>query len=136
LKAGNGIIPTAPSLCPQGTLLVKPIPLAAKCRDSDATAATPAEAVDMKVAQLFTTNTHQSPRVRDDELDLFGLTHAGKVRKENEDHFLAATVHPEVMVHATSLPNVDELPLRGERLATIALVADGVGGQSSGSIAS
>src|SRR5689334_7842069 len=32
----------------------------------------------MRVAELFTTNTHQSPRVRDDELDLFGLTHPGK----------------------------------------------------------
>lgn len=90
----------------------------------------------MKVAELFTTNTHQSPRVRDDELDLFGLTHPGKVRKENEDHFLAGTVHPEVIVHATSLPSIDQLPLRGERIATIVLVADGVGGQSGGSVAS
>jgi len=89
----------------------------------------------MKVAELFTTNTHQSPRVRDDEIDLFGLTHPGKVRAENQDHFLAATVHPEVLVHATSLPDVDELPLRGERLATIVLVADGVGGESGGSLA-
>lgn len=90
----------------------------------------------MKVARLFTTNTHQSPRVRDDELDLFGLTHPGKVRQENEDHFLACTVHPEVIVHGTSLPNIDRLPLRGERVATIILVADGVGGQSGGSVAS
>jgi PPM family protein phosphatase len=90
----------------------------------------------MKVAELFTTNTHQSPRVRDDELDLFGLTHPGKVREENEDHFLACTVHPEVIVHGTSLPNVDQLPLLGERLATIVLVADGVGGESGGSVAS
>jgi len=90
----------------------------------------------MKVAELFTTNAHQSPRVRDDELDLFGLTHPGKVRAENEDHFLAGTVHPEVIVHATSLPSIDQLPLRGERIATIVLVADGVGGQSGGSVAS
>jgi serine/threonine protein phosphatase PrpC len=89
----------------------------------------------MKVAEMFTTNTHQSPRVRDDEIDLFGLTHPGKVRQENEDHFLAATVHPSVIVHGTSLPNVDRLPLRGERLAVIVLVADGVGGQSGGSVA-
>jgi protein phosphatase len=90
----------------------------------------------MKVAELFTTNTHQSPRVRDDELDLYGLTHPGNVREVNEDHFLACTVHPQVFVHGTSLPTVDQLPLRGERLAVIVLVADGVGGESGGSVAS
>jgi len=90
----------------------------------------------MKVAELFTTNAHQSQRVRNDEIDLFGLTHPGKKRTENEDHFLACTVHPEVIVHATSLPNVDRLPLRGEWRATIALVADGVGGNTDGGQAS
>src|SRR5437773_467783 len=64
----------------------------------------------------------------DDELDLFGLTHPGHVRRENQDHFLLCTVHPEVVIHATSLPSPDRLPLRGERLATMMLVADGVGG--------
>jgi protein phosphatase len=88
----------------------------------------------MRVAELFSTNTHlPSPRVRDAEIDLFGLTHPGKVRAENQDHFLACTVHPEVIVHGTSLPNVAELPMRGERLATIVLVADGVGGGEAGS---
>jgi serine/threonine protein phosphatase PrpC len=75
-------------------------------------------------------------RPRDEELDLFGLTHPGKVRPENQDHFLICTVHPQVVVHATSLPDVEQLPLRGTRLATAVLVADGVGGSASGSDAS
>ena len=75
-------------------------------------------------------------RPRDDELDLFGLTHQGLVRAENEDQFLLCTVHPQVRVHGTSLPAIDELTQVGERLATIMLVADGVGGSAAGSRAS
>ena len=75
-------------------------------------------------------------RPRDSELDLFGLTHAGRVRQQNQDHFLLGTVHPQVVVHGASLPEVDALPLRGERLATIMLVADGVGGGTGGEEAS
>lgn len=78
----------------------------------------------------------RAPRPRDDELDLFGLTHPGKVRSENQDHFLLCTVHQQVVVHGTSLPDYERLPLRGERLATIMLVADGVGGSAAGSEAS
>jgi serine/threonine protein phosphatase PrpC len=72
-------------------------------------------------------------RPRDDELDLFGITHRGLVRPDNQDHFLVCTVHPQVVVHATSLPSIEELPLRGSRLATMLVVADGVGGASAGS---
>lgn len=72
-------------------------------------------------------------RPRDDELDLFGLTHQGKVRESNQDHFMVCTVHPQVVVHKTSLPHVEDLPLRGSRLATILVVADGVGGGDFGS---
>ena len=75
-------------------------------------------------------------RPRDAELDLFGLTHTGRVRSENQDHFMLCTVHPQVVVHGTSLPGVDQLPLRGERLATYMLVADGVGGGMAGGEAS
>jgi serine/threonine protein phosphatase PrpC len=81
------------------------------------------------------TGEHDS-KPNDNQLDLFGLTHAGKVRTENQDHFLVGTVHPEVVVHGTSLTDADRLPLRGERLATMLLVADGVGGQEAGSEAS
>jgi serine/threonine protein phosphatase PrpC len=75
-------------------------------------------------------------RPRDDELDLYGLTHPGKVRSENQDHFLLCTIHPQVVVHGTSLPAPQEIERRGQRLATIMLVADGVGGSAAGSRAS
>ena len=76
------------------------------------------------------------PRPRDDELDLYGLTHPGLVRPDNQDHFLLCTVHPQVVLHGTSLPHPESLELRGQRLATILLVADGVGGSAAGSRAS
>lgn len=75
-------------------------------------------------------------RPKDLELDLFGLTHIGRVRRENQDHFMLCTVHPLAVVHGTSLPNAESLPLRGERLATYMLVADGVGGGAGGGEAS
>jgi len=90
----------------------------------------------MKVAEMYTSRADPSQRLRDDELDLFGLTHPGSVRTENQDHFLVGTVHPEVIVHGTSLPDVNSLPLRGERLASLFLVADGVSGGDGGSDAS
>jgi protein phosphatase len=91
----------------------------------------------MRLAELFSTASHEiAPKPRDNELDLFGLTHPGKVRKENQDHFLLCTVHPQLVIHGTSLPNTSELPLRGQRLATMILVADGVGGGAAGGEAS
>lgn len=72
-------------------------------------------------------------RPEDDELDMFGLTHKGKVRAENQDHFLISTVHPQLVIHGTSLPDVEGLPLRGTRLATVMVLADGVGGAAAGS---
>src|SRR5262249_32790700 len=73
---------------------------------------------------------------RDDELDLFGLTHAGKVRPENQDHFLLCTVHPQAVIHATSLPDPEKLSARGQRLATGMLGGDGGGGSAAGREAS
>jgi len=75
-------------------------------------------------------------RPQDTELDMFGLTHVGRVRKENQDHFMLCTVHPQVVVHGTSLPEPESLPLRGTRMATYMLVADGVGSGAGGGEAS
>ena len=92
----------------------------------------------MRLPSLFRTPLPQQgdKRPRDNELDLFGLTHPGHVREENQDHFLLCTVHPQVVVHATSLPGMETLPMRGQRLATLMLVADGVGGGVQGGEAS
>ena len=73
---------------------------------------------------------------RDDEVDVFGLTHLGKVRKTNQDNFLICSLHKQMRVHYTSLPEVARLPLCGERLAYLAMVADGVGSGLGGGEAS
>jgi protein phosphatase len=64
---------------------------------------------------------------RDSEIDVYGLTHPGKLRKENQDHFLIASLAKQMIVHRTSLPDDAALPREPERLAFLAMVADGVG---------
>ena len=73
---------------------------------------------------------------RDEDLDLFGLTHRGLIRSENQDHFLIGTLHRELVTHGTSLPTPEQLPVRGDRFATFAVVADGVAGSADGAAAS
>ena len=74
---------------------------------------------------------------RDDEVDVYGVSHQGLVRKENQDHFLIATFHKRVNVLGTNLPNAeDRLPQGEQRLAYLAMVADGVGGGVGGAEAS
>jgi serine/threonine protein phosphatase PrpC len=69
---------------------------------------------------------------RDDELDVYGITHPGLVRRENQDHFLICSLRKQVVVHHTSLPAMENLPVAAERLAFVAMVADGVGGGARG----
>ena len=70
------------------------------------------------------------------DFDYYGLTHPGKVRKENQDHFMICSLRKHMEVHSTSLPDVNKLPLEGERLAFLAMVADGVGLDMGGGDAS
>jgi protein phosphatase len=73
---------------------------------------------------------------RDDEIDVHGLTHIGKVRKQNQDHFLLASIHKRVEVHRTSLPESHQGTFGDQRVAFVAMVADGVGGGEGGAEAS
>ena len=78
--------------------------------------------------------TNRKPR--DDEIDVHGISDCGKVRKNNEDHFLLATVHRRMNILSTNLSDLERLPLPEQRLAFIAMVADGVGGATGGERAS
>ena len=72
----------------------------------------------------------------DEELDVYGLTHPGKVRPTNQDHFLLASLHKRMDIHLTSLPDVSELKRESERLAFFAMIADGVARSARGGLAS
>jgi protein phosphatase len=72
----------------------------------------------------------------DHEVDVFGITHVGRVRKNNQDHFLIASLRKQLDVHATSLPTMQLQPPGTDRLAFLAMVADGVGGSAGGEEAS
>jgi serine/threonine protein phosphatase PrpC len=72
----------------------------------------------------------------DDEIDVYGLTHTGRVRPDNQDHFLICALRKQMVVHQTSLPDTEHLMAGPERLAFLAMVADGVGGGARGEEAS
>ncbi len=74
-------------------------------------------------------------RPSEHELDVYGLTHPGKVRPNNEDHFLICAPQKRIHVYHTSLPDTSILT-KAERVAFLALVADGVGGARAGEEAS
>lgn len=85
---------------------------------------------------------HESPtggiprKPQDSEVDVFGITNVGKVRRQNQDHFLIASLQKHLAVRHTSIPQENLLTGDTDRLAFLAMVADGVGGTAGGEEAS
>jgi len=90
----------------------------------------------MTAPQLSAAPAAPARKPRDDELDAYGLTHPGKIRKENQDHFLICALRKQMVVQQTSLPGPEGLMGESQRLALLMMVADGVGGGAKGEEAS
>lgn len=79
--------------------------------------------------------TAESERPGFGDIDAWGVTHPGLLRKENQDHFFVGSLSRGVVVDRTSLPE-DAQVVVPERLASFAMVADGVGSGGGGEEAS
>ena len=73
---------------------------------------------------------------RDDEIDIYGLTHPGKLRKDNQDQFIVSQLRKQMVVQLSSLPEADQLLAGSHRVALLMMVADGVGSGARGAEAS
>lgn len=69
------------------------------------------------------------------QVDLAAKTHTGLVRTNNEDHFFAGRFGHYLDVAATNLPEKD-LARRIEEIGYTMIVADGMGGEEGGEVAS
>jgi len=71
-------------------------------------------------------------RPRFTHIDAWGTTHTGLVRKDNQDHFFVGGLARTDRVRPVSATEEPQPGADVERLASLAIVADGVGGVSDG----
>ena len=77
-----------------------------------------------------------TPPARLTRIDAFGLSHPGKVRPANEDHFAIMTLQKSVQLRGTNLQDTSILDRLRRPEVHLLVVADGVGGAAGGKIAS
>ena len=77
-----------------------------------------------------------TPPVRATRVETAGLSHQGKVRPVNEDHFAIMTLQKSVQLRGTNLQDSTILDRLRRPEVHMLVVADGVGGASGGKIAS
>mgnify|MGYP003378248662 CR=1 FL=1 len=65
-------------------------------------------------------------RPHSEQIDVFGVSHPGRVRTENQDHFLVGSIHKTMNVLQSSLPEESLGELRSPSRGFVFLVADGV----------
>jgi len=68
-------------------------------------------------------------------VDVGGLSHTGKVRSRNEDHFIVMRIGRYLETVLTTLPD-GEVPARADESGYAIVVADGMGGHADGELAS
>jgi protein phosphatase len=95
------------------------------------------DTVEVEVPTRVAPSDAESPRPWSSlvGVDLGALTHPGKVRANNEDHFLAARVGRSLLTLKTNLP-AGAVPEQFDEVGYVLVVADGVGGASAGEVAS
>jgi serine/threonine protein phosphatase PrpC len=76
---------------------------------------------------LAATMTDPAGKPTDADIDVHGVTHRGKVRPDNQDHFLISSLTKQMKIQQTSLPGDAGLAWGTERVASLSMVADGVG---------
>jgi serine/threonine protein phosphatase PrpC len=66
------------------------------------------------------------------EIDAWGVTHQGKVRASNQDHFFVGSLARGTLVIRSSTGDQEGSIVHPQRMASLAVVADGVGSAAGG----
>lgn len=67
--------------------------------------------------------------------DFYGLSHPGRQRNQNEDHFFISSINRSMLIEQSSLPIDDWSTRTGTQCGKLLMVADGVGGHPDGHLA-